>query len=104
MSDSMNDSMNDSLIIEIIYALPDEQKLITLEVEQGCTIESAIQQSGILSQYPEIELTQQKVGIFSKVSKLDQKLREGDRIEIYRPLIADPKEVRKRKAAEQKGK
>lgn len=104
MNDRINDSTNDSFIIEIIYALPDEQKLITLEVDQGCTIESAIQQSGILSQYPEIDLAQQKVGIFSKVSKLEQELREGDRIEIYRPLIADPKEVRKRKAAEQKDK
>lgn len=94
--------MTSRVMIEIIYALPEEQQLLTLEVDEGCSIKSAIEQSGILDQYPEIDLEKQKVGIFSKVSKLEQELREGDRIEIYRPLIADPKEVRKRKAAEQK--
>ncbi|TQV73204.1 RnfH family protein [Aliikangiella marina] len=88
--------------IELIYALPDEQDLIELDVKDGTTIEQAIIQSGLLERYPQIDLQSNKVGIFSKVAKLDTTLREGDRIEIYRPLIADPKEVRKRKAAMQK--
>jgi len=92
------------ITIELIYALPDEQELITMQVEDGTSIEDAIHASGILEKYPQIDLAKNKVGIFSKVSKMDTPLREGDRIEIYRPLIADPKEVRKRKAAEQKDK
>jgi len=95
---------NTMITIELIYALPDEQELITMQVEDGTSIEDAIHASGILEKYPQIDLAKNKVGIFSKVSKMDTPLREGDRIEIYRPLIADPKEVRKRKAAEQKDK
>lgn len=84
--------------IEVVYALPDQQKLLTLQVEENCTIEQALKQSGILESFPEIDLAVNKVGIFSRVVKLDEQLREGDRIEIYRPLIADPKEARKKKA------
>ncbi|WP_185964511.1 RnfH family protein [Aliikangiella marina] len=94
--------MAELIKIELIYALPDEQDLIELDVKDGTTIEQAIIQSGLLERYPQIDLQSNKVGIFSKVAKLDTTLREGDRIEIYRPLIADPKEVRKRKAAMQK--
>ncbi|TQV86993.1 RnfH family protein [Aliikangiella coralliicola] len=92
----------DKITIELIYALPDKQELLTLDVEEGTNIGEAIELSGILNQYPEIDLATNKVGLFSKVSKLDQSLREGDRIEIYRPLIADPKEMRRKKAMEKK--
>ncbi len=89
--------------VEIAYALPDEQVLLALEVAPGTTVGKAIEVSGILEKHPEIELmTRNKVGIFGKLTKLDQVLRPKDRIEIYRPLIADPKEVRKRRAAEGK--
>ncbi|MDH5433716.1 MAG: RnfH family protein [Gammaproteobacteria bacterium] len=91
-----------SINIEIIYPLPDEQKLLTLAVKSGSTIEQAIHESGILELYPEIDLNENKVGIFSKASPLETELREGDRIEIYRPLIADPKEVRRQKALKKK--
>lgn len=91
-----------SINIEIIYPLPDEQKLLTLAVKSGSTIEQAIHKSGILELYPEIDLNENKVGIFSKASPLETELREGDRIEIYRPLIADPKEVRRQKALKKK--
>lgn len=94
--------MADLINIELIYALPDEQDLIAIQVEAGTNVEQAIEQSGLLKRYPQINLQENKVGIFSKVTQLDTILREGDRIEIYRPLIADPKEVRKRKAAMQK--
>lgn len=86
------------ILIELVYALPDEQKILEIEVAPDTNVKQAIELSGILQQYPEIDLTKNKVGIFSKVTKLDTLLRERDRIEIYRPLIADPKEVRKKKA------
>jgi putative ubiquitin-RnfH superfamily antitoxin RatB of RatAB toxin-antitoxin module len=88
--------------VEVAYALVNEQVIIPLDVEEGTTLEEAIQRSGILEQYPEIDLNKNKVGIFSKISKKDQVLRNMDRVEIYRPLIADPKEVRKQRAAEGK--
>ena len=90
------------MIIEVAYALPDKQSLISLEVEEGTTIKEAIEASGVLDTYNQIDLTRDKVGIFSKFARLDTVLREKDRIEIYRPLIADPKKVRKERAAKAK--
>lgn len=91
-----------SLHVEVAYARPDIQVLIPLVVEEGTTLESAIRQSGVLEQFPEINLAENKVGVFGKLGKLDQVLREKDRVEIYRHLIADPKQVRKQRAAEGK--
>jgi putative ubiquitin-RnfH superfamily antitoxin RatB of RatAB toxin-antitoxin module len=88
--------------IEIIYALEDQQKLLTQNLQDEQTVQAAIQQSGILERYPELDIATMIVGIFGKKTKMTQVLRAHDRIEIYRPLIADPKEVRKRKAAEGK--
>jgi len=88
--------------IEIIYALLEQQKLLTQNLAKDQTVQDAIQQSGLLSRYPELDITTMIVGIFGKKTKMTQTLRANDRIEIYRPLIADPKEVRKRKAAEGK--
>ncbi len=88
--------------VEVVYALPDVQVLILIEVEEGTTLRTAIERSGVLEQFPEIDLEKSKVGIFGKLSKLDALLRAKDRVEIYRPLIADPKEVRKKRAAEGK--
>ena len=90
------------MIVEVAYALPDKQSLISLEVEEGTTIKEAIEASGVLDTYDQIDLTRDKVGIFSKFATLDTVLREKDRVEIYRPLIADPKKVRKERAAEGK--
>ena len=87
------------MIVEVAYALPDKQSLVSLEVEEGTTIKEAIEASGVLDTYDQIDLTRDKVGIFSKFAKLDTVLREKDRVEIYRPLIADPKKVRKERAA-----
>ncbi|MCX7544577.1 RnfH family protein [Marinicella gelatinilytica] len=86
------------LNIELIYATPEQQELITLSIESGATIEQAINQSGVLIQFPDIDLSKNKVGIFSQVKPLDYVLKNGDRIEIYRPLIADPKAKRREKA------
>ena len=88
--------------IEVAYALRHKQTLLNIEVDDNASVEDAIQQSNILKKYPEINLKKNKVGIFGKITSLDVKLREKDRVEIYRPLIADPKEVRKKRAAEGK--
>jgi putative ubiquitin-RnfH superfamily antitoxin RatB of RatAB toxin-antitoxin module len=96
------DSAGQTIRVEVAYAKPDVQVIIPLQVHTGITLEEAIEQSGILEQFPEIDLEQNKVGIFGKISKKDQVLRDNDRVEIYRPLIADPKEVRKQRAKEGK--
>lgn len=89
-------------LVEVAYALPEEQVIMPVEVEEGATVQEAIERSGILEAFPEIDLAQNKVGTFAKLSKLDRVVQPRDRIEIYRPLIADPKEVRKQRAAEGK--
>ena len=94
---------NKKIEVEVAYAKRDEQVIIPLDVDAGTTLEQAIQQSGILELYPEIDLAKNKTGIFGKIAKADTELREMDRVEIYRPLIADPKESR-RKRAEKKEK
>ena len=87
--------------IEIAYALPERYYLKSFQVDEGITVQTAITQSGILSQFPAINLSTNKIGIFSRPIKLTDVLKEGDRIEIYRPLLADPKEIRRKRAAEQ---
>lgn len=94
--------MANMITIEVVYGLLHEQSLLRFEVEEGVAIKEAIMQSGILEKYPEIDIETVKVGIFGKMKKMAEVLREKDRIEIYRPLIADPKEVRKKRAAEGK--
>lgn len=88
--------------VEVAYARPDEQWVIPVEVPEGATLEQAIAASRIQERFPEIELKAAKVGVFGKLGKLSAVLRAGDRVEIYRPLLADPKEVRKQRAAEGK--
>lgn len=90
------------ITVEVVYALPEEQTLLAFKVDDSSTAKEVINHSGILQQYPEIDLTKNKIGLFSKIIKLDHQVREKDRIEIYRELIADPKEVRKKRAAEGK--
>ena len=88
--------------VEIAYARPDAQAILAVEVPAGATLEQAILESHILERFPEIQLPTAKVGVFGKLSKLSAAVRPGDRVEIYRPLLADPKEVRKKRAAEGK--
>mgnify|MGYP001829239778 CR=1 FL=1 len=92
----------ESIVVEVAYALPEEQVILRLDVPEGTTLEEAVRRSGILEEYPAIDPAGMKAGIFGKLKKLDQPLRNGDRVEIYRPLIADPKEVRKQRAAQGK--
>lgn len=90
------------LLIEVAYATPEKQLILEVWVEENSTVEEAIHASGMLDEFPEIDLAATKVGIFSKMTKLNATLRHKDRIEIYRKLIADPKAVRKKRAAEGK--
>jgi putative ubiquitin-RnfH superfamily antitoxin RatB of RatAB toxin-antitoxin module len=89
---------NQEKIVEIAYALPAQQVIIPVKLIEGMTAETAIKQSGILDKFPEIDLNVNKIGLFGKLNKLDVELRHLDRVEIYRPLIADPKEVRRQRA------
>ncbi|OGT15677.1 MAG: protein RnfH [Gallionellales bacterium RIFCSPHIGHO2_02_FULL_57_16] len=87
--------------IGIAYALPQRQAWFDVNLSDGATIKDAIERSGILGQFPEIDLEKNKVGIYGKVSKLDAVLNDGDRVEIYRPITCDPKTVpRKAKAVD----
>lgn len=88
--------------VEVAFARPDNQLILEVEVPAEATVEEAIKLSGVLEKFPEIDLAVNKVGVFGKLTKLANTLREGDRIEIYRKLIADPKEVRRRRAEEGK--
>jgi uncharacterized protein len=86
------------ILIEVAFATPQKQSLISIEVDEGSTIESVIRASGVLDLYPEIDLSRNKVGIFSEPRVLTDKVVAGDRIEIYRELMVDPKELRRQKA------
>jgi uncharacterized protein len=92
--------MADVLIdVEVAYATPEQQVILALKVPEGATAEYAINASGLLKHFPEIGWADIKAGIFGSVCKLDQQLRQADRVEIYRHLIHDPKEARRQRAA-----
>ena len=92
----------DLLAIEVAYALPDRQSLLRLDVPAGTTVEQAVQRSGLLEQYPGIDLAAAAVGIFGKQVPATTEVKSGDRVEVYRPLIADPKAARRKRAAKAK--
>lgn len=94
--------MSREIIVEVAYALPQQQLILPVKVPEGTTAEQAVHLSGILKKFPDIDLAKNKLGIFGKLVRNDTVLREKDRVEIYRPLIADPKEVRRQRAAEGK--
>src|SRR3990172_396523 len=88
----------EKMTVEVAYARPDVQVIIPVQVAAGASVEDAIRHSGILDSFAEIDLNLNKVSVFGKLSKLTNPLRPGDRVEINRPLIADPKQVRKQRA------
>lgn len=88
--------------VEVIYSLPHQSSTATLSLPEGSTLLDALNASGLLEKHPEIDLKKNKFGIYAKLAKPDAVLRHRDRVEIYRPLIADPKEVRKQRALEGK--
>ncbi|MDT8841351.1 RnfH family protein [Paraburkholderia fungorum] len=89
--------MSARLSIEVCYALADEQTLIAVDLPEGATLQQALDASGILQRYPQIDLGTQKVGVFGKLKPLDTVLADHDRVEIYRPLLVDPKLSRQRR-------
>ena len=100
----MNDS-SDTIPVEVAYALPQQQVIITLDVERGCTAYEAVARSNIAEKFPGLDIETVPMGIFSQPlgikglpSARDYELQPGDRVELYRPLIADPKAVRKQRA------
>ena len=94
--------MSELISVEVVYPLPQKQEIFVVKLPLGATVREAIESSGVLAKYPEIDLAKRKLGVFAKLVKPDTVLRDRDRVEIYRPLIADPKEVRKQRAAEGK--
>ena len=92
--------MADKRLIEVAYATPAKQIIVECEIEQGTSARVAVRLSGIDQHFPEIDLENCDLGVFGKVIAPDYQLQDGDRIEIYRPLIADPKEIRRRRAAQ----
>ena len=102
MSNQNQQNMGQHIMVEVAYALPNQQLIIPVQMPLQANAEEAIQASGILTKFTEIDLQLNQIGIFGKLIKLDTVLRNLDRVEIYRPLIADPKEVRKQRAADGK--
>ena len=98
----MGREMAEMISVEVCYAMADKQELVSVRVAEGATLQQGLEASGLLARHPEIDIAKNKFGIWNKLSKVDAVLRDKDRIEIYRPLIADPKEVRKQRAAEGK--
>lgn len=90
---------NETITVELLYIEPSSQNSLKLDVVKGSNIEQAIHQSGLLERFSEIDLAVNKVGVFSKIQMLDYVLQAGDRIEIYRVLLVDPKEARRQRAA-----
>src|SRR5574343_812224 len=98
----MEPPMAELMSVEVCYATSGKQEVVRVKLPEGATLQQGLEASGLLGKYPEIDIKKNKFGIWNKLSKLDAALRDKDRIEIYRPLIADPKEVRKQRAAEGK--
>ena len=94
--------MPEEIMVEVAYALPEEQVIISIKVPTKSDVKQAIKKSGIQKKFPNIDLSKNKVGIFGKKTTLDHPLKDRDRIEIYRPLILDPKEMRRKRAAKKK--
>lgn len=92
----------EKIVVEVVYAYPEKYFLKKIELDNPISIQNVILQSGVLQKYTEIDLRENKIGIFSRPAKLTDLVENGDRIEIYRPLIADPKEIRRKRAEQQK--
>jgi putative ubiquitin-RnfH superfamily antitoxin RatB of RatAB toxin-antitoxin module len=90
------------ICVEVVYALPERQYLRTVKLQEGSSVEQAVKASGLLELRSDIDLKQNKLGIYSRPVKLADTVNDGDRVEIYRPLIADPKELRRIRAERSK--
>ncbi|AZZ98728.1 RnfH family protein [Pseudoalteromonas sp. R3] len=88
--------------VEVVFALPEKATTLSVDVAEGTSVEQVVLQSGILERCPEIDPTNLSLGVWNRTVKLNHVVRDGDRIEVYRPLIADPKEARRRRAEKAK--
>jgi putative ubiquitin-RnfH superfamily antitoxin RatB of RatAB toxin-antitoxin module len=88
--------------VEVVYATPAIQQRYVLNLEEGATVEAALEQSGVLHEFPQLDLARHRVGIYGRLVALDEVLRDGDRVEILRPLTAEPGAARKRRARAQR--
>ena len=102
MDNSIHAEVVETITVELVNALPEKQTLLSFDVPKGASLEKGIELSGIAALYPDLDLENIKVGIFGKIAPREHILEEKDRIELYRPLSADPKEIRKQRAAEGK--
>ena len=100
MSEAVNES--EMIQVEVVYGTSTRQELLSIDVKAGSTVEEVVLESGIIESFPEIDLKVNGVGIWNRIAKLKDEVKDFDRIEIYRPLLADPKEVRKRRAEKAK--
>ena len=98
----MTSMPNELLEVQVVYALPDKQRLVDLEVPSGTTVRVAVERSGIVEYFPDLDLNACDFGIFGEIKEPGFRVRAGDRIEIYRRLLDDPKEIRRRRARDQK--
>lgn len=89
----------ETIKVEVVYAMPDNQLVLPVSLTEGATVTEALTASGLANRVPGLDLATTKVGVFGKVAKSDHVLRDGDRVEVYRPLIADPKAAKKKKPA-----
>lgn len=90
------------LVVEVAYARPDVQDVVRVTLPAGATLRDAVALSGLLDRFPEIDLDRQTIGVYGKPSTLDAPVNDGDRVEIYRPLVANPKEMRRRRAIKER--
>ena len=91
------------VVVKVVYALPGAQEVVEVELEEGAPVEAALNASGIAARHPEIDLKTQRIGVWGRPVTLATKVRDFDRIEIYRALSADPKQERRRRAARESG-
>lgn len=94
--------MHETLCVEVAYAKPEQQMILTVDIAANSTALDAIIASAIQEHFPEIDLNHNKIGIFGKVCALTQMLKQGDRVEIYRPLQADPRDARRNRLQQQR--
>lgn len=99
---SETEAIKTTINVEVAYAEPNKQLILPVNVDVGTTVGGAIVQSGIMMKFPDLDIENSKVGIFGKTTAMTTVLQDANRVEIYRPLIADPKEVRRQRAAEGK--
>ncbi|MEJ2129081.1 MAG: RnfH family protein [Woeseiaceae bacterium] len=93
--------MADSITVEVVFALPERQKLVTVTLDQAASVADALEASGIYDEFPETDFAAMQTGVWGRLAGLDESLADGDRIEIYRPLERDPREARRELAKAQ---